>query len=472
LRIREFSRRRVRSGPSAALAAAGALVFGIAAAPQPAASAELTQSALVERVDNTYWRPLDANHDRIVERLDASRPQNEPLRAYERRVVNARRAISALDVSRKAQSDRGVARRVFTSLLSESRALRLASQALAGRRRAVARRHLRSAERLREGAEALYGRRLGFLNLGSYAPTDFRIIASRIYPQSSLVPPAPGPMTEGAVLAEIRRVVRARAGRSGLTQALRFYRDPRVVQKIPEANLRGAFAMLTGTVGEAAQAHVRSSAVAGVRFAPPSAVEPFAEVFLNGPGGTIVIEFNEEFRNERPSVLASVAAHEALHQDTNVVDEEEVVAHALDTIVFAQIVEAWGATPSSPARVGTTLAQTLSTRQMGRLNSRRSGRLVVTTPSFAPLFPGATRVAPNFADIKPPLQGLDSPGNRTLTAMLKAYLENDRLVRGTPTFAQALRLLDRHNPDPEQLSIDDMREVALKHLKLRPVHDE
>ncbi|MGC4033333.1 MAG: hypothetical protein QM754_16700 [Tepidisphaeraceae bacterium] len=157
-----------------------------------------------------------------------------------------------------------------------------------------------------------------------------------------------------------------------------YYDSSTVAAIIPNANLRAALASLVGTAAEPAIAsYIGKTNVTGkqytlVDFGTVSSGTPVGETKLS-PGGRLNLTINSAFAGEPFQVLSATLAHEALHQDAAnnsggdlpSSQDEEIIANAVETIVYAQQLLVDG----SIAGNGTKLVVRTNTRLLALLNS-------------------------------------------------------------------------------------------------------
>ncbi|GAA3442025.1 hypothetical protein Pve01_01500 [Planomonospora venezuelensis] len=248
-----------------------------------------------------------------------------------------------------------------------------------------------------------------------FPPTDVRLFTPEVYPASGPMVPAAGP-APGQLELSLRlsstlgRRCPARVGEGSLL----FSVDPGLRRTVPDPNLRAAAVALLCTFGEPAVAVLRGTAFTGVRYAalPPASI---AQVAPPGPGETAPnIVVNSRYRNEDFRLLAPVLFHETLHQDTNPSNKEELIAGALDSLVYAQQL----LTAPEQAISGTELARRQNTKLMARVNSGPGARLGLFTANGPNVYPGGTPLS-SFAAAFPSGGPATTPGNTALRRTLR-----------------------------------------------------
>ena len=123
---------------------------------------------------------------------------------------------------------------------------------------------------------------------------------------------------------------------------------------VPPANLRAALFSLTGTFAEAAiGAYLDGANLTGKPYTivtfgdPDDPTVPVAETSIRVSDGRLRAIFKTDFRGEPFQALSAWIAHEALHQDTQIGLQEEIIATAAATLTYAQQAQ------TDPAFLGT-----------------------------------------------------------------------------------------------------------------------
>jgi hypothetical protein len=218
-----------------------------------------------------------------------------------------------------------------------------------------------------------------------FVPTDLSYFDRDVFASA---PNAPAASTTPATTTIRKRLVsfmnkKVDAGQITKAQAnaaIADYFDSSTVAGImPNANLRAALASLVGTVGEPAiESYIGRSTVTrksytSVTFGSVSSSAPVGETKLS-PGGRLSLEINPIYAGEPFQVLSATLAHEILHQDASTnsssgttpsSQDEEIIANAVETIVYAQQL----LIDPSPAGNATALIVRTNTRLLAMLNS-------------------------------------------------------------------------------------------------------
>lgn len=257
------------------------------------------------------------------------------------------------------------------------------------------------------------------LRRSAFPPTDLALFTPEVYADApSLQPAAVYRFTEEGLRAKLSQLLaeRFQGQNRPIEAALAVYDDARLRTSVPDPRLRMALSLLKGTVGEAAIDAVRHGVFRTAAFgATPS--EAYASSALASGSSKPALLVNERYQHEDPLLLAVILAQAALHQDDQAAPDEALVADAIGTLVYAQILE------SAPAlaRSGTELARRLNTELMARLNSRDAeGKLRLLTATSSTYPAGSDRAS--FGAPFEPL-GASTAGNATLEAMLRAVTQ-------------------------------------------------
>lgn len=276
-----------------------------------------------------------------------------------------------------------------------------------------------------------------------FAPTDKELFTPAVYPESSpMVPAAQAPSGEAVMKSQLRVLLMKRFGPGSpkVKQTLAIYDAASTKEIIPEPRLRAALLSLTGTAGESAIQGTLDGTYSRVYFGTTPVPQAVAMVIPVPNSDQQEIVFNERYRYENFRLLASTAAHEALHRDPNISSKEELIASSLDSLIYGQFVSE----TRSLATSGTELARRHNTALMARINSRdASGDLRLLT-STGNIFPDSAVDVPYFAAGFEPL-GEDTPGNEVFRGQLKSVVGSHVAVPANPDFDDAtVNLLDRN----------------------------
>lgn len=249
-----------------------------------------------------------------------------------------------------------------------------------------------------------------------FPPTNVNLFTPQTYSQSPpMVPAGPRRITEAQLRVGLAKALRPRAARHPgvVARGLAVFDDPKIIEIIPDPNLRAALASLVGGPSEVSVQTIRSGIYARVFFT--SLPETTIAQVSPGLDGRPEILFNERYRFENFSLLGVVTAHETLHQDSAVGGMEEYIAAVLQAGYYGQVVLEQ---PKLPA-AGTELTRRANTLLMALLNTRDVEGRQRLTASRGNVFPGGKPLA-NFRSIFPADLGPATPGNADLNAFLSA----------------------------------------------------
>lgn len=138
--------------------------------------------------------------------------------------------------------------------------------------------------------------------------------------------------------------------------------------------------------------------------------------------------FDARYWYENLRLLAPAMPHEPLHRDTNQSTNEELVADAIESLVYGQVL------PDTPsvATSGTALARFPNTKLTARLNTRDANGKPRLFTSQGNILPGRNFV-PRFAAPYKPL-GDSTPGNAVLKAMVRKVVGSGATLPTTVNF--------------------------------------
>lgn len=230
-------------------------------------------------------------------------------------------------------------------------------------------------------------------------PSDLDLFSSNplfgqpgIYPDGSPMVPAVGaPPTEGEGRRLLEEVLRARPLHpEQVDRALDRFAAPALVAVAPDAGVRSALLMLTGTVADAALvAFPRDTAARTLRYGAPASPgrvvgPPAGPRPTDDAAGDRVV--NERYQGEHPALVSASLAHDLLWAPTMTAHATETVLHALVAMVHLQLVAAVPAL----ARTGTELARRQNSLAITLLNSRSPGspRISLVAPDGPGTIPG------------------------------------------------------------------------------------
>ena len=284
-------------------------------------------------------------------------------------------------------------------------------------------------------------------------PADPGRFTPDLYPAGPPLLPAHAPRSgrevevDGATFA-VFLDVHLGGNRARIDAALDRFRDPQVIERLPDAGVRAGFLSLTGTLGDvliepflAGELAVSGFAY-GVPTEPSRVVGPSAEL---GPRWCAV---NERYRHETFPLLAGSLLHQLLHHEPPVSDAEETVTHALLAAVHLQMIS------RSPHLVGPTeLARRQSSLALSLLCSREPGQAEVrilapdglgTIPGGAPSMQTpdfwSIPFAPDLSAAQPPT----GPMRLLLDALLDSKLEGAEADPPVVVDDRLAALLDLH----------------------------
>ncbi len=225
-------------------------------------------------------------------------------------------------------------------------------------------------------------------------------------------------------------------------EALDRYDDPEVRKIIPAPSLRVAMLMMAGWVPyEAVVAALLDgenpsrNPVDRIDFGP---TDPAGAVATDVErDGRTVITVNEMYAAEPPEQLMPVLVHESLHGDQNSV-EEEVAAHILDCVAYADVLLAF----PDAASAGTELTAFNNATLLALLNSTGRG---------GPAQIGIEDALLGDVWLGPYLEEIDAASFRESVAGDEIY---DGLVAGGSPGRQTLNALIARFPDASKLGPD------------------
>ncbi|MEU4681480.1 hypothetical protein [Micromonospora sp. NPDC023737] len=266
-----------------------------------------------------------------------------------------------------------------------------------------------------------------------FPPTNVNLFTPQTYPQASpMVPAPPRQITETQLRVELVKALLPRAHRDPgvVVRGLLVFDDPKIRKIIPDPNLRAALASLVGGPSEVSVETIRSGLYAEVLFAD---LDPSAIAEVRPPGPRIL--FNERYRYEDFRLLGVAMAHETLHQDPNISPKEELIAYALHSGYYGQVL----LENPTLAASRTELTRRTNTQLLALVNTRDAKGRQSLTANRGNVFPGAKPLA-NFRSLFPADLGADTPGNADLDAFLSAMTKTRQ--RGADFDDATIALLD------------------------------
>ena len=160
-------------------------------------------------------------------------------------------------------------------------------------------------------------------------------------------PPADRVEPNSVIRHDFANFLKAKVSKGTIDQAkadatLARYDDARVNEIIPSPNLRAALLSLVGTIAEPAIAtmldgqNVSGRAFTVIDFTDETSPQAeVAETKANGVGRLRTI-LKPQFAGEPFQVLGAYLGHEALHQDADDGQQEEIIANTVENFVYAQ----------------------------------------------------------------------------------------------------------------------------------------
>lgn len=179
-----------------------------------------------------------------------------------------------------------------------------------------------------------------------------------IYAGPPMVPARPPPVTDEQAFAQLQsRALDPEA-------AQRWFDDPSLTRKAPEAGIRAGIALLAGTVAECAIRFLLDSGdITTISYGLPVGNGRIAG---HGPHLTERL-ISERYRNEDVALLSGPVAHELLCSPIARCDGEEKFVHGILAMVHMQLLSR---TPDLAA-AGTELARRLNSISLSLFNSRQ-----------------------------------------------------------------------------------------------------
>jgi hypothetical protein len=272
-----------------------------------------------------------------------------------------------------------------------------------------------------------------------FPPTDVSLFIPQVYSEAPpLVPAGQTANDEATLRTQLRALLVKRfgSGSAQVSQGLAKFDAASTKEIVPHPRLRAALVALKGTAGEPAINGTLNGTYSKVFFGEPPAGDANAQVvFPDGQKPQII--FNNQFRYEDFRLLASTAAHEPLHRDPTAPNKEELIANAIDSLVYGQFL----LESPSVATSGTELARSKNTELMARLNTRDANGNLRLFTSTGNIFPGGNFV-PYFAAPWEPL-GDSTPGNAVLKGEVRNVVGPNVALPATVDFDdETLILLD------------------------------
>lgn len=212
-----------------------------------------------------------------------------------------------------------------------------------------------------------------------FAPTERKLFSTDVYPNTPAMEPAEGtPLTESQGRAALKRYLKDEypSDKAKREAGLRVYGNATAERKIPDPQLRAAFAALKGTfAAPAIKYFLHAKTKAGIplflQAGYGGGFPAIASVASTANPDQKQVFFNSRYQYENPFLLTSTWAHEPLHGEGGAsLDEEGVASSFTHLLNLRQLVR-----HPELARSGTELARFRNTQTLARLNSGRGAHL-------------------------------------------------------------------------------------------------
>ena len=212
----------------------------------------------------------------------------------------------------------------------------------------------------------------------AFRPTDVDKFTSDVYDGVDAPTQADDPVLEATVTTNLTNFLNKKVSNGLITAAQRDaalaqYNSAANKTIVPDANLRAAIVSLVGTIADAAPAvffngkNVSGKPYLKIEVAEPRPFAVYADTDITSTG-RLRIRVREEFQGEDFRALSAILGHEALHQDEENGIYEEMIATALETVIYAQQVDV----DNSLVDKRTVLVNALNTKLLAMLNSGRN----------------------------------------------------------------------------------------------------
>ena len=307
--------------------------------------------------------------------------------------------------------------------------------------------------------DALLKRRpLPVLNINMFSPEAF--------PGATPMLPAAGPPPTVEEVEQMLKIYMKKEKPAIRKAALKLFRNPKAIGKIPNPSLRASLAGLMETGGEPAIDYILNAKTpAGkpkvrlIDFGNPadriiSENDPAtALAFVNPITEQETVVFNPENRSEYPFQLSSFMAHETLHSDKHISTTEEIVANALHTSIYLEQL----AEHPEIALPDTKLTRRSNTNALLRWESGKAGklRLFKSEHPNEQLLPNSVVPATTWFERFKDLPGqADTPGDPLLRKFLVEIAPPGATIPKKPGFnMKTLRFIDKnsHNLTSKEL---------------------
>ncbi|MFD9034506.1 hypothetical protein ACFVZW_25715 [Streptomyces sp. NPDC059567] len=300
-----------------------------------------------------------------------------------------------------------------------------------------------------------------------FPPTDLSLLNTQSYPQGPPMQPAPPRETTAEGLVEqLKKTLKPR-GHRAVDEGLAVFHSAQIATVVPDLNLRAALASLAGSPAQASVQAIRSGVFHHVYFGTPPNPAATAQVVI-GPNGPEIV-YHQRFRYEDFRLLGVVFAHETLHQDPQVNDNEELTNTALQTAYYGQLL----LKEPHVATGRTELSRRINTALMALLNTRDARGRQRLTQSTGNVLPGAANPLPSFGaaflGITPDggtgTDPTSTPGNANLDSFLNSITRTRQT--GAAFDTTTVELLNRRQAwatPRERVRLARLLELRISHL--------
>jgi hypothetical protein len=208
-----------------------------------------------------------------------------------------------------------------------------------------------------------------------FRPTNVNLFLNTAFSTASVAPNAVGNgLTEAQGKRELNNVllqqfIRRQVSLSEYREALNLYDASTTKQIIPDPTLRASLLSLQGTVASGAIKAVLTGAnqtgkpFAGIVYASDIGTIPAISIRLQN--GSQIIKVNASMKAEPFQAQSALLAHEVMHQDNDSGQQEEIIAQAAKTLVWAQHLEI----NPKLATINSFLVRSANTDLLAMLNS-------------------------------------------------------------------------------------------------------
>ena len=228
-----------------------------------------------------------------------------------------------------------------------------------------------------------------------FAPIDNNVFNNVVYGGIIGQPASNRTISDDEVKSTLKDTLTARFGKKDpqVDAGMALFDSKELKAVVPDARLRGAMVNLLGTTGEAAIDAYKNGVFGQVDFADLPQGYIGRSITLSNETAPRV-QINGRYASEDFRLHSQVLGHEALHQDLHLSVAEERIAHALDSLVHAQVVL------ENPNLIkdNTEYTQRLNTKLMARLNTRDKDGKIRLYESQGNVYPGGKVPLKSFGD--------------------------------------------------------------------------